>query len=134
MSGSSEAQGHAIMAGAIAVRDVEEHGLEFRRAAELDLWAEYDLFVAAEDELWHRYGLGWTASPFQDWRAPHRHLLAEDGERSFVALDGAGRLQRGPSPRRHVVSRGAVHIASIRAEGSAATCWIARGQATIGVG
>jgi hypothetical protein len=32
------------MAGAIAGRDVEEHGLEFRRATELDLRAEYDLF------------------------------------------------------------------------------------------
>jgi GNAT superfamily N-acetyltransferase len=81
-------QGQEIMAGAIAGRDVEEHGLEFRRAAELDLRAEYDLFVAAEGELWHRHGLGWTASPFQDWSAPHRHLLTEDGERSFVALDG----------------------------------------------
>jgi hypothetical protein len=76
------------MAGAIAGRDVEEHGLEFRRAAELDLRAEYDLFVAAEGELWHRHGLGWTAAPFQDWSAPHRHLLTEGGERSFVALDG----------------------------------------------
>lgn len=62
--------------------------MEFRRATELDLRAEYDLFVAAEGELWHGHGLPWTASPFQAWRAPQRHLLTEDGERSFVALDG----------------------------------------------
>jgi hypothetical protein len=49
---------------------------------------EYDLFVAAEGELWRRHGLGWTASPFEAWSAPHRHLLTQDGERSVVALDG----------------------------------------------
>jgi GNAT superfamily N-acetyltransferase len=67
---------------------MSEHGLEFRHAAELDLRAQYELFVAAQGELWHRHGLQWSAAPFQDWRAPHRHLLAADGERSFVALDG----------------------------------------------
>jgi GNAT superfamily N-acetyltransferase len=89
MSGSFEAAGRVIMAGAIAGRDVEGHGMEFRRAAELDLGAQYELFVAAEGELWHRHGLQWSAAPFQAWSQPHRHLLAEDGERSFVALDGA---------------------------------------------
>jgi GNAT superfamily N-acetyltransferase len=62
--------------------------MEFRRAAELDLRAQYELFVAAEGELWHRHGLPWSAAPFQAWSQLHRHLLAEDGERSFVALDG----------------------------------------------
>jgi GNAT superfamily N-acetyltransferase len=62
--------------------------MEFRRAAELDLRAQYELFVAAEVELWHRHGLPWSAAPFQAWSQLHRHLLAEDGERSFVALDG----------------------------------------------
>jgi GNAT superfamily N-acetyltransferase len=67
---------------------MSQHGLEFRRASELDLGAQYELFVAAEGELWHRHGFPWSAAPFQDWSAPHRHLLAADGERSFVALDG----------------------------------------------
>lgn len=67
---------------------MSESALEFRRATETDLRAEYDVFVAAEGELWHRYGLQWSAAPFEAWSAPHHHLLAEDGERSFVALDG----------------------------------------------
>ena len=67
---------------------MSENGLEFRRAAEIDLRAQYDVFVAAEGELWHRHGLQWSAASFEAWRAPHRHLLAADGERSFVALDG----------------------------------------------
>jgi hypothetical protein len=62
--------------------------MEFRRAVEFDLRAEYDVFVAAEGELWQRHGLPWSAAPFEAWSEPHRHLLAEDGERSFVALDG----------------------------------------------
>jgi ribosomal protein S18 acetylase RimI-like enzyme len=67
---------------------MSQHGLEFRRASELDLRAQYELFVAAEGELWQRHGFPWSAAPFQAWSAPHRHLLAADGERSFVALDG----------------------------------------------
>jgi GNAT superfamily N-acetyltransferase len=67
---------------------LREQGLEFRRAAEPDLRAQHDVFVAAEGELWQRHGLRWSAAPFEVWRALHRHLLAEDGERSFVALDG----------------------------------------------
>jgi GNAT superfamily N-acetyltransferase len=67
---------------------MSQHGLQFRRAAELDLRAQYDVFVAAQGELWCRHGLRWAAAPFQAWRALHRHLLAADGERSLVALDG----------------------------------------------
>lgn len=67
---------------------MSQNELEFRRAAEIDLRAQYEVFVAAQGELWHRHGLGWSASPFEVWRASHRHLLAADGERSFVALDG----------------------------------------------
>jgi GNAT superfamily N-acetyltransferase len=67
---------------------MSENPLEFRRAAEVDLRAAYDVFVAAESELWHRHGLEWSPSPFEAWSAPQRHLLAEDGELSFVALYG----------------------------------------------
>ena len=67
---------------------MSDNGLELCPASELDLRAQYDLFVAAQGKLWHRHGLGWSAAPFEVWRAPHRHLLAADGERSFVALDG----------------------------------------------
>jgi GNAT superfamily N-acetyltransferase len=65
------------------------NGLEIHTAAESDLRAAYDVFTAAEGELWRRHGLEWAPSPFEAWSAPHRHLLAEDGERWFVALDGA---------------------------------------------
>lgn len=65
-----------------------KRGLEFRTAAESDLKATYDVFAAAEGELWHRHGLEWSPPPFDAWSATHHHLLAEDGERSFVALDG----------------------------------------------
>ena len=62
--------------------------LEIRRAAESDLAAAYDVYAAAEGELWRRCGHQWSPSPFEAWSASLRHLLAEDGERSFVALDG----------------------------------------------
>lgn len=67
---------------------LSEEALEFRRTAESDLRAGYDVFVAAESELWHRHRFEWSAAPFDTWAAPLRHLLAEDGERSIVALDG----------------------------------------------
>lgn len=62
--------------------------MEIQRAVESDLWAAYDVFAAAEGELWQRHGLEWSPSSFEVWSAPLRHLLAEDGERSFVARDG----------------------------------------------
>ena len=65
--------------------------LEFRQAAETDLRPAYDVFVAAEGGVWDRQGLEWSAARFEVWSAPLRHLLAEDGERCFVAVDG-GRL------------------------------------------
>jgi GNAT superfamily N-acetyltransferase len=62
--------------------------LEIRRTVESDLPAAYDVFVAAEGELWRRHGVAWLPPPSEDWSDPLRHLLAEDGERSFVAWDG----------------------------------------------
>lgn len=62
--------------------------MEFRRTAESDLPAAYDVFVAAEGAIWRRHGLEWSAPPLETWSALHRHLLAQDRERSFVALDG----------------------------------------------
>jgi GNAT superfamily N-acetyltransferase len=63
-------------------------GVELRRAADSDLRAAYDVFAAAEGELWRRHALSWSPPPFDAWSATQRHLLAEDGERSFVAVDG----------------------------------------------
>ena len=63
-------------------------GLELRRAADSDLRAAYDVFAAAEGEVWRRHALSWSPPPFDAWSATQRHLLAQDGERSFVALDG----------------------------------------------
>jgi GNAT superfamily N-acetyltransferase len=67
---------------------LSEEALEFRRTAESDLRADYDVFVAAEGELWHRHRFEWSAAPFDAWAAPLRHLLEQDGECSIVALDG----------------------------------------------
>ena len=67
---------------------MSEHGFEFRRTEESDLRAAYQVFAAAEGALWRRHHLEWAAPPFEVWIAPHRHLLAEDGGRSFVARDG----------------------------------------------
>ena len=64
--------------------------LEYRRAAEPDLAGEYAVFVAAQEELHIRRGAGWSSAPFDPdgmWAEVHRHLLAHDGERSFVAED-----------------------------------------------
>lgn len=63
-------------------------GLELRRAADSDLRAAHDVFTAAEGALWRRHALPWSPPPFDAWSATQRHLLAEDGGRSFVALDG----------------------------------------------
>ena len=65
--------------------------MEFRPASEADLEGEYVAFEAAMTELRTRRGGAWSASPFNPdgtWAAVHRHLLANDGSRSYVAEDG----------------------------------------------
>jgi GNAT superfamily N-acetyltransferase len=62
----------------------------FRPASEADLAGEYAVFIAAQEELHARRGAPWSAPPFDlsgRWAHVHRHLLAHDGERSFVAED-----------------------------------------------
>jgi GNAT superfamily N-acetyltransferase len=62
--------------------------MEFRPASESDLADEYAVFAAAQEELHTRRGAAWLAPPFDPagmWAQVHRHLLAHDGERSFVA-------------------------------------------------
>lgn len=65
--------------------------MEFRPAREADLEGEYAVFVAAQRELHDRRGAEWSAPAEFDrqgrWARIHRHLLAHDGERSFVAED-----------------------------------------------
>jgi GNAT superfamily N-acetyltransferase len=63
-------------------------GLEFRRTERDDLESEYAVFASADAELRHRNGLEWVGPSVEAWREPHQHLLAEDAERSFVAVDG----------------------------------------------
>jgi GNAT superfamily N-acetyltransferase len=68
--------------------------VEYRRASEADLKAEFDTFVAAQAELHTRRGAVWTPRPYDpagSWAAVHRHLLTHDGERSYVA-DDQGRV------------------------------------------
>jgi GNAT superfamily N-acetyltransferase len=44
------------------------------------------VFVAAEGELLRRHGFGWSTSPpLERFTSLHRHLLAHDGQRCFVA-------------------------------------------------
>lgn len=68
--------------------------MEFRSASEADLEDEFDVYVAAQDELHRRRGAEWIAAPYDAsgrWAAIHRHLLTHDGDRSFVAEEG-GRI------------------------------------------
>jgi len=61
--------------------------VEVRRAGEEDLEFAHRVFVAAEGSLWARHGFDWPAPPFELWAPTQRHVLREDGERAFVALD-----------------------------------------------
>lgn len=61
--------------------------LEIRPAEEADLEAEHQVFVTAEGELWRRHGFDWPAPSFEAWAPVQQHLLREDGERAFVAVD-----------------------------------------------
>jgi GNAT superfamily N-acetyltransferase len=61
---------------------------EFRSASEADVPGEYAVFCAAQQELHERRGTPWPSPPFDPsgmWAEMHRHLLAHDGERAFVA-------------------------------------------------
>lgn len=62
--------------------------MEFRQASQSDLAGEYAVFTAAQHELHARRGAPWPATPFDPagpWAQVHRHLLAHDGDRAFVA-------------------------------------------------
>jgi GNAT superfamily N-acetyltransferase len=65
--------------------------MEFRRASEDDLAGEFAVFGATMKELRDRRGApGWPVGEFDPtgrWAGVHRHLLAHDGERSYVAED-----------------------------------------------
>jgi GNAT superfamily N-acetyltransferase len=68
--------------------------VEFRRAVDADLAGEYAVFAAAQEELHNRRGAAWSAPPFDPdgmWVQVHRHLLAHDGERCYVA-EADGRI------------------------------------------
>jgi GNAT superfamily N-acetyltransferase len=65
--------------------------VEYRRASESDLADEFAVFSAAQVELHARRGGLWDVAPFDPagrWAQVHRHLLQQDGERSFVAESG----------------------------------------------
>jgi len=59
--------------------------MDFRPASEADLEAEYEVFNMAEGEVCRRHSFPWEDPPFEAFAAPHRHLLARDAERAFVA-------------------------------------------------
>jgi GNAT superfamily N-acetyltransferase len=63
--------------------------VEYRSASETDLAGEFEVFMAAVGELRTRRGAPFgPVSPFDPegrWAQVHHHLLAHDGERSFVA-------------------------------------------------
>jgi GNAT superfamily N-acetyltransferase len=67
--------------------------IEYRPATETDLAAEYEVFVEASGGLLRRHGFEApeaTAEGAERFARGHTHVLANDGERSFVAVaDGA---------------------------------------------
>lgn len=65
-----------------------DRSIEIRPATDADLEAEHRVFVTAEGELWARHDFEWPAPTFEAWAPVHRHLLNEDGDRSFVAVEG----------------------------------------------
>src|SRR5262245_20519959 len=63
--------------------------VDFRRATEADLVAEHDVFADASGALMRRHGFEMpepTAEDSERFVRNHAHLLAHDGERSFVAV------------------------------------------------
>jgi len=57
----------------------------YRRATDVDIGFEHQVFCRAEGELRLRHGFAWVDPPFA-WFAPiARHLLSTDPERCFVA-------------------------------------------------
>jgi GNAT superfamily N-acetyltransferase len=70
--------------------DSSKSSVSFRPASESDLESQYNVFVAAQDELHKRRGAPWNVpayDPSGKWAHVHRHLLAHDAGRCFVAED-----------------------------------------------
>ena len=59
--------------------------MRFRPAEEADVAAEREVFVAALGDLMRRHGFPAPDPPLERFASVNRHLLAEDGERCFVA-------------------------------------------------
>ena len=59
--------------------------MEFRSASEADVAVEREVFVAALGDLMRRHGFPAPDPPLERFASVTRHLLAEDGERCFVA-------------------------------------------------
>lgn len=70
-------------------RNLLAAAVEIRHATAADLAVERDVFAAAEGDLYQRHGFPPPDPPAESFARPLRHLLAHDGERSFVAeVDG----------------------------------------------
>ena len=65
--------------------------MDFRPATPGDLAAEFEVFDLAQRELYARRGATWAGRDFAGWERLHRHLLQNDGDRSFVAEE-SGRV------------------------------------------
>ena len=59
--------------------------MDLRPASEADFAAECAVFTAAEGGVISGHGFEWSDPDPEPWALPHRHLLAHDGERSWVA-------------------------------------------------
>lgn len=59
--------------------------MEYRAATEADLPREFEIFVAAQEELHTRHAVEWSPPPYDRFAAIRRHLLEHDAERSFFA-------------------------------------------------
>ncbi|TME14534.1 MAG: GNAT family N-acetyltransferase [Chloroflexi bacterium] len=63
--------------------------MDYRPAKEADLRTECALFNRAQGGLYRQHGFARNETPFERFAAPHRHLLAHDSTRCFVAeVDG----------------------------------------------
>ena len=62
-----------------------------RRATEADFRAAHAVLDAAEGGVRTRHGFPWKAPPLEAFATTHRHLLATDPDRSWVA-EAAGRV------------------------------------------
>jgi GNAT superfamily N-acetyltransferase len=67
-------------------REVRKSAVQYRQATDRDLEAEWMVFNRAQGGLYRAHGFARSDTPLDRFTAPHRHILAHDEPRCFVAL------------------------------------------------